>query len=315
MRALGKRHYDVQLMGGIVLHRGAIAEMRTGEGKTFVAPAGRLPQRARRARRPRRHRQRLPRQARRAVDRRDLPSARDERRLDPARRRATCSTPTSTPPTSGCATCGRSRGARRTRRTSPTARTTSSASTSCATTSSSTSSCASQRGHFFAIVDEVDNILIDEARTPLIISGNAEESADKYIQFAGLVPRLKAEEDYIVDEKFKQVAITEAGTDKMEGWLGVDNMFADDFSLARHLEQALKAQVLYQRDRDYVVKDGEVDHRRRVHRAPHARPPLVRGPPPGRRGQGGRRDPQRAADAGDRSPSRTTSACTTSSPA
>ena len=72
------------------------------------------------------------------------------------------------------------------------------------------------------------------------------------------MPRLKAEEDYVVDEKFKQVAITEAGTDKMEQWLGVENMFADDFSLARHLEQALKAQVLYQLDRDYVVKDGEV---------------------------------------------------------
>ena len=116
-----------------------------------------------------------------------------------------------------------------------------------------------QRGHFFyAIVDEVDNILIDEARTPLIISGQAEESADKYVQFAQLVPRLKAEEDYVVDEKFKQVAITEAGTDKMEQWLGVDNLFGDDFSLARHLEQALKAQVLYQLDRDYVVKDGEV---------------------------------------------------------
>jgi preprotein translocase subunit SecA len=115
-----------------------------------------------------------------------------------------------------------------------------------------------QRGHFFAIVDEVDNILIDEARTPLIISGPAEESADKYIQFARLVPRLKAEEDYIVDEKFRQVAITEAGTDKMERWLGVDNMFDNDFSLARHLEQALKAEVLYHRDRDYVVKDDEV---------------------------------------------------------
>ena len=116
----------------------------------------------------------------------------------------------------------------------------------------------SQRSHFFAVVDEVDNILIDEARTPLIISGNAEESADKYLQFARLIPRLTAEEDYVVDEKFKQVAITEAGTDKMEKMLGVDNMFEGDFSLARHLEQALKAQVLYHRDRDYVVKDGEV---------------------------------------------------------
>ena len=71
-------------------------------------------------------------------------------------------------------------------------------------------------------------------------------------------PRLKAEEDYILDEKFKQVAITEAGTDKMERWLGVDNLFGDDFSTARHLDQALKAEVLYKRDRDYVVKDGEV---------------------------------------------------------
>src|SRR6185312_8128932 len=105
---------------------------------------------------------------------------------------------------------------------------------------------------------EVDNILIDEARTPLIISGAAEESADKYVQFARLVPRLKAEEDYILDEKFRQVAITEAGTDKMEKWLGVDNLFDNDFSMARHLEQALKAEALYKRDRDYVVKDGEV---------------------------------------------------------
>ena len=115
-----------------------------------------------------------------------------------------------------------------------------------------------QRGHFFAVVDEVDNILIDEARTPLIISGTAQESADKYVQFARIVPRLRAEEDYILDEKFKQVAITEAGTDKMERWLRVDNMFDNDFSLARHLEQALKAEVLYHRDRDYVIKDGEV---------------------------------------------------------
>jgi preprotein translocase subunit SecA len=98
-----------------------------------------------------------------------------------------------------------------------------------------------QRGHPFAIVDEVDNILIDEARTPLIISGAAEESADKYVQFARLVPRLKAEEDYILDEKFRQVAITEVGTDKMERWLGVDNLFDNDFSMARHLEQPLKA--------------------------------------------------------------------------
>ena len=159
---------------------------------------------------------------------------------------------------STCAPCGRCPAPRRTPPTSPTARTTSSASTTCATTWSIDLGQRVQRGHFFAIVDEVDNILIDEARTPLIISGAAEESADKYVQFARLVPRLKAEEDYILDEKFRQVAITEAGTDKMEKWLGVDNLFDNDFSMARHLEQALKAEALYKRDRDYVVKDGEV---------------------------------------------------------
>src|SRR5437870_5431233 len=115
-----------------------------------------------------------------------------------------------------------------------------------------------QRELHYAIVDEVDNILIDEARTPLIISGTAEESADKYVQFARLAPRLQPVEDYIVDEKFRQVAITEAGTDRMERWLGVDNMFDNDFSMARHLEQALRAEALYKRDKDYVVKDGEV---------------------------------------------------------
>ena len=172
-----------------------------------------------------------------------------------------------------------------------------------------------QRGHFFyAIVDEVDNILIDEARTPLIISGQAEESADKYVQFAQLVPRLKAEEDYVVDEKFKQVAITEAGTDKMEQWLGVDNLFGDDFSLARHLEQALKAQVLYQLDRDYVVKDGEVIIVDEFTGTAHAGQALVGGPAPGGRGKGGGRASATSSGRWPPSPSRTTSGCTTSSP-
>ena len=89
------------------------------------------------------------------------------------------------------------------------------------------------------------------------------------------------------------------GPTRWRSWLGVENMFDDDFSLPRHLEQALKAHALYQRDRDYVVKDGEVDHRRRVHRPPHARPPLERGPAPGGRGAGGREDPERAAHARD----------------
>ena len=122
-----------------------------------------------------------------------------------------------------------------------------------------------QRERSFAIVDEVDNILIDEARTPLIISGQAEESADLYFTFARLVPRLKerpegAEEggDYFIDLKDKAVSSTEEGVDKMEGCLGVENMYDADPRLARHFEQALRAHALYKRDRDYIVKDGEI---------------------------------------------------------
>ena len=122
-----------------------------------------------------------------------------------------------------------------------------------------------QRERNFAIVDEVDNILIDEARTPLIISGQAEESADLYYTFARLVPRLKGrpegdEEggDYFIDLKDKAVSPTEEGIEKMEGWLGVENMYDADPRLARHFEQALRAHALYKRDRDYIVKDGEI---------------------------------------------------------
>jgi preprotein translocase subunit SecA len=122
-----------------------------------------------------------------------------------------------------------------------------------------------QRERYFGIVDEVDNILIDEARTPLIISGQAEESEDLYYQFARLVPRLRerpegAEEggDYFVDLKDHAVSPTEEGVSKVEGWLKVPNLFDADPRLARHFEQALKAHALYKRDRDYLVKDGEI---------------------------------------------------------
>src|SRR3990172_4487587 len=122
-----------------------------------------------------------------------------------------------------------------------------------------------QRGRSFAIVDEVDNILIDEARTPLIISGQAEESGDLYYQFARLVPRLKprpegAEEggDYFVDLKDHAVSPTEGGIGKIEKLLGVANLYAADPRLARHFEQALRAHALYRLDRDYLVRDGEI---------------------------------------------------------
>jgi len=111
----------------------------------------------------------------------------------------------------------------------------------------------------YAIVDEVDSILIDEARTPLIISAPDSESTKMYMQFAQLVPRLKVKEDYEVDEKMKAVTINDSGISKMEEWLGVKNLYeVGKISYVHHLEQALKAHIIFQKDRDYVVKDGEV---------------------------------------------------------
>jgi preprotein translocase subunit SecA len=111
----------------------------------------------------------------------------------------------------------------------------------------------------FAIIDEADSILIDEARTPLIISAPAEESTDKYHQFAQLVNRLQEGEDYNVDEKMRAVTLTEQGIGKMEKWLGMDNIYVEKgIREVHHIEQALKAHVLFKRERDYVVKEGEV---------------------------------------------------------
>jgi preprotein translocase subunit SecA len=257
VRALGKRHYDVQMMGGIVLHRGAIAEQRTGEGKTFVGPLAA-------------YLNALVGRGVHVVTVNDYLAKRDAQWIGAVFHRLGMSVGSIQHEGAFVFDPDFQATDERLRELRPVTRREAYAADVTYGTNNEFGfdflrdnlvvdlGGRSQRGHFYAIVDEVDNILIDEARTPLIISGNAEESADKYIQFAKLVPRLKAEEDYIVDEKFKQVAITEAGTDKMEAWLGVDNMFADDFSLARHLEQALKAEVLYKKDKDYVVKDGEV---------------------------------------------------------
>jgi len=257
VRALGKRHYDVQLMGGMVLHRGAIAEQRTGEGKTFVAPLAA-------------YLNALAGRGVHVVTPNDYLAKRDAQWIGAIFHRLGMSVGSIQHDAAYLFDPDYPQTDERLRDLRPATRQEAYAADVTYGTNNEFGfdflrdnlvielTGRSQRGHFFAIVDEVDNILIDEARTPLIISGNAEESADKYLQFARLVPRLKPEEDYVVDVKFKQVAITEAGTDKMEGWLGVENMFADDFSLARHLEQALKAEVLYKKDKEYVVKDGEV---------------------------------------------------------
>ncbi|MCA1728950.1 MAG: preprotein translocase subunit SecA, partial [Actinobacteria bacterium] len=111
----------------------------------------------------------------------------------------------------------------------------------------------------YAIVDEVDSILIDEARTPLIISGLPERAADTYYRFAQIVPRLKVGEDYEVDEKKRQVAPSESGVEKVERFLGVDNLYDDvNTNLVNHLNQALKAHTLYHKDVEYIVQDGRV---------------------------------------------------------
>jgi preprotein translocase subunit SecA len=133
-----------------------------------------------------------------------------------------------------------------------------------------------QRGHPYAIVDEVDNILIDEARTPLIISGQPEAAADLYQQFAklakrmvpgtkpeGMDPRMKkdyvADYDYEFEEKHKTVSVTERGVEKAERFLGISHLYrAENGPLVNHLQQSLKAESLYRRDVDYAVIDGEV---------------------------------------------------------
>ncbi len=115
-----------------------------------------------------------------------------------------------------------------------------------------------QRPLHYAIIDEVDSILIDEARTPLIISAPDAESTERYQQFAQLARHLQPEIDYTVDEKMNAVSLTQIGIEKAEKWLGVSNIYTEDVTLAFHLDQALKAQALFHRDQDYVVKDGEV---------------------------------------------------------
>ncbi|MFH1522424.1 MAG: preprotein translocase subunit SecA [Patescibacteria group bacterium] len=116
-----------------------------------------------------------------------------------------------------------------------------------------------QRDLSYAIIDEIDSILIDEARTPLIISAPAEESTDKYYKFFQLIQNLKENDDYNIDEKMRAATLTEAGISKMEKWLGIDNIYVKGgIREVHHIEQALKAMALFKRDRDYVIKDGEV---------------------------------------------------------
>ena len=116
----------------------------------------------------------------------------------------------------------------------------------------------SQRGHYFAIVDEVDSVLIDEARTPLIISAPDTEPTDKYYKFATMIEKLNPDTDFTIDEKSKSASLTEHGITRVEKVLGVENLYEKDWESIHHIENALRAKTLYLRDRDYVTKDGQV---------------------------------------------------------
>ncbi len=166
-----------------------------------------------------------------------------------------------------------------------------------------------QRGHNFACVDEVDSILVDEARTPLIISGPADQATKWYGDFAKLVQRLKRGEpgnplkgieetgDYEVDEKKRTVGIHESGVAKVEDWLGIDNLYESvNTPLVGYLNNAIKAKELFKKDRGLRRHRRRSHDRRRAHRPYPRRPPLQRGHAPGDRGEGRRPDQGREPD-------------------
>ncbi|WP_405001374.1 preprotein translocase subunit SecA [Geochorda subterranea] len=239
-RTLGMRPFDVQVMGAVVLHEGRIAEMKTGEGKTLVAT---MPV----------YLNALLGRGVHVVTVNEYLARRDAEWMGAIYRFLGLSV--------GVITHDMGFAERR-------------RAYACDVTYGTNNefgfdylrdnmvwdvSQMVQRELYYAIVDEVDSILIDEARTPLIISGPAEESTEHYYTMARLVPRLVAGEDYTVDEKARTVALTEAGVARVEKMLGVDNLYDQQhFQLTHYLLQALRAHALFKRDRDYVVKDGQV---------------------------------------------------------
>jgi preprotein translocase subunit SecA len=263
-RTLGERHFDVQLLGGIVLHQGKIAEMKTGEGKTLVATL------------PLSLNALLGRGAH-LVTPNDYLSKFGVQWMGPIYHLLGLSVgvvqSAAQNPELGSfvfdpqypATDDRYQNLR------PVPRREAYLADITYGTNNEFGfdylrdnmiwdlSQSVQRELHYAIVDEVDNILIDEARTPLIISGPAEESTDQYVRFARLVQQLRREADYSVDEKMRIVTLTEEGTAKVERLLGIDNLYSPEhYELTPYLENALKADVLFRADRDYIVKDGQV---------------------------------------------------------
>ncbi len=240
-RTIGQRHFDVQLMGGMALHFGWIAEMKTGEGKTLVST---LPA----------YLNALAGNGVHMVTVNDYLAARDAEWMGRIHRFLGLSVGLIVP---GVEEHDRRRAAY-----------------DCDITYGTNTEFGFdylrdnmvgsldqmvQRGHNYAIVDEVDSILIDEARTPLIISGPSTELAKLYYQFASIVRTLKRDIDYEVDEEKRIVAPLEAGIEKVERQLGVENMYdAVSVNYVHQLTQALRAKELYRRDKDYIVEGGEV---------------------------------------------------------
>jgi len=239
-RVLGLRHFDVQLMGGIVLHQGRIAEMKTGEGKTLVAT---LPA----------YLNALTGKGVHIVTVNDYLAKRDSEWMGQIYRFLGLEV--------GLIVHGLDFAERK-------------RSYNADITYGTNNEFGFdylrdnmalhpdhlvQRELNYAIVDEVDSILIDEARTPLIISGQADKPTELYYAVAKIIPKLKKEEDYTVDEKARVVTLTEQGIHRVENMLGVENLYDDsNIELSHHVNQALKAHVLMKRDVDYVVKDNQV---------------------------------------------------------
>ncbi len=260
-RTLGLRHFDVQLVGGVVLHQGKIAEMRTGEGKTLVAT---LPLAL----------NALTGKGVHLVTVNGYLARRDAGWMGPLYHALGLTVGVIDHDTSYIFDPTveiESETDERLRHFRPVSRQEAYRADITYGTNNefgfdylrdnmvSDIRHLAQRPANFAIVDEVDSILIDEARTPLIISAPAEESGELYQRFAQLVPKLKRDEDYTVDEKQKAVSITDSGIKKMEQWLGVDNIYdTRGVAMVHHLEEALRAHAMYKKDVDYVVKEGEI---------------------------------------------------------
>src|SRR3989339_190425 len=247
VRTIGQRHYDTQLIGGIVLHEGKIAEMRTGEGKTLVAS---LPA----------YLNALSGKGVHLVTVNDYLAERDS--FGKGNFKGMGNIYSFLGLTYGCI---KNDSSNEDRRAAYGADITYGTNNEFGfdylrdNMATALEDLVQQRPKNFAIVDEVDSILIDEARTPLIISGPAEESTDKYYRANRIVPEFAKETDYKVDEKSRTVVLTETGVSKAEKLLGVENMYEGvNMDWAHYVNNALKAHVLFKREDHYIIKDNEV---------------------------------------------------------